>query len=1534
MLDAFHGDAKHRADQEEDIFAGTRADKFSGWTKYHLEHPYVDKGFHHGTHAQDVVAGKDWGTAWGAGAKKWAAEHAHEQVQKGAISSEHTTSYEAGHLLGHTVGDKLAGNSSETPLDSKQISDKAAPLYAAAKKAKDKGDLAEHAKLLGTAHGFKQASKEKAGWEKENGVKPHEDTPGGKGVKVVASSALTAIASNAAEEKATPVAHIAPTVTHPDPYIPEPTPAVPLEQHPDYQKGHAEALADATSGGTSQQMSHTDAMELSKGWATSTYPGYSSEYKKGWSAGYLQHAQNTAPKVEPSVAMPAPKPFEPSTKYLPGSPKHATFMGAHDEALKASQDEGLTQTQAEQLQESMEHQAATLHPGVAKAALEGTATGYAHHAHNEAAGYVPEDDNTPEEEKGKVDWEKLKEQHGDDAAGVLYAKDMDQGVISGKSLGLGAGAHKVMSNIKAPGGAVIESQDEEGTTHVNVLPSDKKVVALHDSAYHGPESATAPEPVPIPTKAEDLESMKKVSGPLGSNGGQWYEHSSGAKFFVKPADTYDKVANEVAAGKVYKVAGDQVPETAILHHGNGNVSVVSRHMGDITPFKASTTTQAEARKSFGLDALTSHWDKLGLTGDNAFTDSTGKVVGIDQGGAMAYRAMGGKKDSFAAGQSWVEPATLRSSPQGQKLYGALDSSHDAEIATSLQRAHDLNLDDVAHEWDKAGIAPATFEPWLATLKERQAQIPSLVQKLGGGASAPVAPEETPTPSTSAVHVNPHLKLQMYAPLHYLRGGDVITLQKSKSWNTPTKYAVTSVRDASTDDDKYAYVDVHLAKLDENEQPTGETKVLEHQPAHTVTNKFKYSKETKPPWTGPIQKGNLKIHGPQNLGKVKASVGTKTKVPTMAKNLNKGDVILHEGRPYTVTKYESKLGEAILHLNSHGGEKNIHLGMGGQTKMTKLMPSHPLHSQAAPIPKATTVADLEQGDKFTVGGSGPVFTVSQKGGPGEMVATDETGKAHFDWQPTAHVQKTTATAGIPTVSVSEAMHPTVSATTSAGHTSKPSVLATTSAPADFLSAHQKAQKLTNLGLSEKTPEKAALPEDELKKLDAYQHGFGHAKFLSSDLEPQELPGKAEAALERSQSEVSASGQAAALGLAHGFAEEAQKAPVKPVTSGEAPTDPKSLPVYAKAKEEAAKAVASGKVTSREMYALAGKAKEEGTPEGMARYYAYQEAADQIDVLEGEKPMVDVVGGHADMTAEQVAHMTEGAQPAKGGASHSDLESWAYNQGRAIGIHSANSAVSAGYTAADIEALARKEEELVKTTTGLLQRKHMGIVKGLHRVAQVHHAGNALKPDATYAVQTSASETAPKPDVKYHGPMQSGGMSKYPEVTLKPTPAETKAIKRWTTDYRFATQTPFITAINRIMQGKDPGSGEAGKMAKDFMHMAETKSTPSKQTIYRGTSGGEFSSGQIQSWIDQLVAGETIDFSMPVSSATYSSGVWAGKSFRYVIDPGALTVDIGQFGNHVGEIETVPGGLMEVYKIEGAGAGGTTYIYMRQKAHYVV
>lgn len=252
----------------------------------------------------------------------------------------------------------------------------------------------------------------------------------------------------------------------------------------------------------------------------------------------------------------------------------------------------------------------------------------------------------------------------------------------------------------------------------------------------------------MPHTAGDFDQAVKIDGPTGSNPAQWYQMPDGSKVILKKAKDKAHAENEVAVNETYKAAGIPVPETSVVKMGS-TYAVASKKVEDLSPWNSTSMkgmAQKNARKGFGIDALTSNYDALGLVDDNAMLTKDGQVVRIDNGGGGFFRAQGAVKNSFKVGKWDEDPSgadyhTLRDpslSEQGQKLYGAPEGTHDDEMQASLKQARDLDLTKVGKAMEAKGISPEFTAKYLGVLQDRQKHL------------AGILPDETPkaVPSVS------------------------------------------------------------------------------------------------------------------------------------------------------------------------------------------------------------------------------------------------------------------------------------------------------------------------------------------------------------------------------------------------------------------------------------------------------------------------------------------------------------------------------------------------------------------------------------------------------------------------------------------------------------------------------------------------------------------------------------------------------------------------------------------------------------------
>lgn len=225
--------------------------------------------------------------------------------------------------------------------------------------------------------------------------------------------------------------------------------------------------------------------------------------------------------------------------------------------------------------------------------------------------------------------------------------------------------------------------------------------------------------------------MQKISGPLGSQGGTWYQDASGQQYLVKPLKDEAHGANEVATGAFYHIAGIPFPNTGVAHTPQGKPVLISEKVSGLTQHPKSgwmghPGTQAQMARGFGVDALLSHWDAGGLQADNTLVTHGGTPVRIESGGAGLYRAMGQPRGAgFSADGQWSEPQSMRTSDYTW-MYGKMS---DAQAADSLDRARSVDLQTVMARWNSLGIPKSVSTALASTIEARQAQIPEITAAL-------------------------------------------------------------------------------------------------------------------------------------------------------------------------------------------------------------------------------------------------------------------------------------------------------------------------------------------------------------------------------------------------------------------------------------------------------------------------------------------------------------------------------------------------------------------------------------------------------------------------------------------------------------------------------------------------------------------------------------------------------------------------------------------------------------------------------------
>lgn len=183
----------------------------------------------------------------------------------------------------------------------------------------------------------------------------------------------------------------------------------------------------------------------------------------------------------------------------------------------------------------------------------------------------------------------------------------------------------------------------------------------------------------------DTARLVRVGGALGSHAAGVYQAADGRRYYVKTVESAAHARNERLAARLYRLAGAPtlryVPTVAAEQVATEWLPLDKRR---IAGFDASERRQAQ--RWLGVHAWTANWDAAGFDGDNQGV-AGGRVLTLDLGGALAFRAQGDPKGR-AFGTRVDELDTLRTdadNPQARRLFGDMDAEQVRQAIAQVTR---------------------------------------------------------------------------------------------------------------------------------------------------------------------------------------------------------------------------------------------------------------------------------------------------------------------------------------------------------------------------------------------------------------------------------------------------------------------------------------------------------------------------------------------------------------------------------------------------------------------------------------------------------------------------------------------------------------------------------------------------------------------------------------------------------------------------------------------------------------------------------
>lgn len=213
--------------------------------------------------------------------------------------------------------------------------------------------------------------------------------------------------------------------------------------------------------------------------------------------------------------------------------------------------------------------------------------------------------------------------------------------------------------------------------------------------------------------------------PGGTAAGALYVDTDGQKWLVKGYGHDEQARSEVLASHLLRAAGAPAADLKLVNLGQshkGGLGVASRWLDDAQPFNARNPAHVKnMQQGFAAHAWLANWDSVGLTHDNVLIHN-GQAVHIDPGGALEFRAMGGRKgDAF--GNKVGELASMRDpnmNPASAAVYGGMSQQ---DIADSAKPVLKLSGSAIRRLVERHGPGDPKQREALATkLIKRQSDI--------------------------------------------------------------------------------------------------------------------------------------------------------------------------------------------------------------------------------------------------------------------------------------------------------------------------------------------------------------------------------------------------------------------------------------------------------------------------------------------------------------------------------------------------------------------------------------------------------------------------------------------------------------------------------------------------------------------------------------------------------------------------------------------------------------------------------------------
>lgn len=190
---------------------------------------------------------------------------------------------------------------------------------------------------------------------------------------------------------------------------------------------------------------------------------------------------------------------------------------------------------------------------------------------------------------------------------------------------------------------------------------------------------------PVQPKGE----WKKVGTQLGSNPGGKFTGPDGSEYYVKFPNNSGHASSEVLASKLYELAGAGVkPQTGV--EIDGKVGVAGKWL-DVQKSDWNAIDKAKAADDFAVHAWLGNWDAVGMGGENIQKHGD-KLIAIDVGGSLEFRAQGGHKSFGDSADEWFSMRDPKINGDSAAVFGNMTQ---IELHASAQKLKHISPSDIS-----------------------------------------------------------------------------------------------------------------------------------------------------------------------------------------------------------------------------------------------------------------------------------------------------------------------------------------------------------------------------------------------------------------------------------------------------------------------------------------------------------------------------------------------------------------------------------------------------------------------------------------------------------------------------------------------------------------------------------------------------------------------------------------------------------------------------------------------------------------------